>query len=141
MIIRTLTTIVAVLFLCTGARAEEEEQPSAVDLLLEQVSRDLKKLSRTFDNPASRETSLKLADSLIDATAKAKALEPESAQRHSGAEREKYMALYHQGMEELLLKFETLKKALEADEPGPAEAAMEEARALREKYHLELDVR
>lgn len=139
--VRTLALLTAVIFLCAGARAEEEDQPSAVDLLLEQVSRDLKKLSRSFDNPASRESSLKLADSLIESTTKAKALEPESAQRHSGAEREKYMALYHQGMDALLRQFETLKKALEADEPGAAEAAIEEAHALREKYHLELDVR
>jgi len=136
-----VTMLIALALLSGTLRAEEEDQPSPVDLLLEQVSRDLKKLSRQFDNPASREGSLNLADKLIEATSKARAMEPQSARRHSGAELEKYMAAYHQGMDALLLQFDTLKKALEADEPGTAEAAIEEAYTLREKYHLKLDVR
>lgn len=122
-------------------RAEEEDQPSPVDLLLEQVSRDLKKLSRQFDNPESRDSSLGLADKLIEATGKARDMQPESAGERTGEELAKYMALYHQGMDALLVQFQALKKAIETEELGAAEAAIEESYALREKYHMELDVR
>ena len=131
----------AVAILAMGARAEDEDTSSPVDLLLEQVSRDLKKLSRQFDNPESRGSSLTLADRLIEAASKARGLQPESAGGRSGEELEKYMALYHQGMDALLAQFQTLKTAIEAGETGSAEAAIEEAYALREKYHTELDVR
>lgn len=118
--------------------AEEEDQPSPVDLLLEQVSRDLKKLSRQFDNPESRNSSLGLADKLIEAATKARGMQPESAGERTGEELEKYMSLYHEGMDALLLQFRALKKAIESDEIGTAEAAIEESYALREKYHKEL---
>lgn len=131
----------AVALLATEARAGDEDESSPVDLLLEQVSRDLKKLSRQFDNPASRDSSLALADQLIEAASKARGLQPESAGGRSGEERERYMALYHRGMDALLAQFQTLKTAIEADETGSAEAAIEEAYSLREKYHTELDVR
>ncbi len=134
-------TIAAVAILSVGARAEDEDASSPVDLLLEQVSRDLKKLSRQLDNPESRASSLSLADQLIEATSKARGLQPESAGERSGEELERYMALYHQGMDALLAQFQTLKTAIEADEPGSAEAAIEEAYSLREKYHTELDVK
>ena len=139
--LRALTILAVAIFSTASPHAEEENDSSPVDLLLEQVSRDLKKLSRQFENPASRESSLALADALIEATSKAKQLEPESVGDRSGAEREEYMALYRQGMDALLVQFQTLKAALEKEEPGTAEAAFEEAYALREKYHTELDVR
>lgn len=123
-------------------RAEEEEQqPSPVDTLLEQVSRDLKKLSRQFDNPQSRSSSLVLADALIEAATKAKDLRPRAANEPEDMTPDEYMALYHKGMDELVAQFRALKTALEADEVGAAEAAMEEAYALREKYHKQLNVR
>lgn len=139
--LRALAILVVAIFSTAAPHAEEESDSSPVDLLLEQVSRDLKKLSRQFENPASRESSLALADALIEAASKAKQLEPESVGDRTGAEREEYMALYHQGMDALLVQFQTLKAALEKEEPGTAEAAIEEAYALREKYHTELDVR
>jgi soluble cytochrome b562 len=133
--------IFATLSLPVGVlHAGEEDQPSPVDLLMEQMSRDLKKLSRQFDNPASRESSLSLADGLIEVTLKAKAIDPESIGKRTGAERDEYMALYHRGMDALLNQFQALKKALEEDEAGLAEAAMEEIYALREKYHKDLGI-
>ncbi len=131
----------AVAILAPEARAEDEDKSSPVDLLLEQVSRDLKKLSRQLDNPESRNSSLSLAGQLIEAASKARGLQPESAGERSGEELTRYMTLYHEGMDALLSQFQTLKTAIEADEPASAEAAVEEAYSLREKYHTELDVK
>lgn len=98
-------------------------------------------MSRQYDNPASRDSSIVLADAVIAAAEKAKQLQPAAAEKLSGPERDDYMATYHEGMDELLARFVALKQALEADETGAAEAAIEEAYKLREKYHTELDVR
>ena len=130
--------LIAGVFLCVGLQAEEEEQGSPVGLIMEQVSRDMKKLSRQFDNPASRDSSLVLADELISAASKAKGMQPESMGEMEGMTPEEYMALYHKGMEALLEQFQALRKALEADEVGLAEAAMEQAYSLREEYHRKL---
>ena len=130
--------LIAGVFLCGGLQAEEEEQGSPVDLIMEQVSRDMKKLSRQFDNPASRDSSLVLADELISAASKAKGMQPESMGEMEGMTPEEYMALYHKGMDALLEQFQALRKALEADEVGLAEAAMEQAYSLREEYHRKL---
>ena len=130
--------LIAGVFLCGGLQAEEEEQGSPVDLIMEQVSRDMKKLSRQFDNPASRDSSLALADELISAASKAKGMQPESMGQMEGMTPEEYMALYHRGMDALLEQFQALRKALEADEVGLAEAAMEQAYSLREEYHRKL---
>ena len=136
---RVLAMVIAASFLSGSPRAaEEDEQGSPVDLLMEQVSRDMKKLSRQFDNPASRDSSLALADELISATTKAKGMQPQSVGEMKGMTPEEYMALYHQGMDALLEQFHALKKALEADEIGLAEAAMEQAYSLREEYHRKL---
>ena len=135
---RVLAMMIAASFLSGSLRAEEDEQGSPVDLLMEQVSRDMKKLSRQFDNPASRDSSLALADELISATTKAKGLQPQSVGEMEGMTPEEYMALYHKGMDALLEQFHALKKALEADEIGLAEAAMEQAYCLREEYHRKL---
>ena len=133
-----LAMAIAASFLSGSLRAEEDEQGSPVDLLMEQVSRDMKKLSRQFDNPASRDSSLALADELISATTKAKGMQPQSVGEMKGMTPEEYMALYHKGMDALLEQFHALKKALEADEIGLAEAAMEQAYSLREEYHRKL---
>jgi soluble cytochrome b562 len=138
MLKRMLAMAIAASFLSGSLRAEEDEQGSPVDLLMEQVSRDMKKLSRQFDNPASRDSSLALADELISATTKAKGMQPQSVGEMKGMTPEEYMALYHQGMDALLEQFHALKKALEADEIGLAEAAMEQAYSLREEYHRKL---
>ena len=130
--------LIAGVFLCGGLQAEEEEQGSPVDLIMEQVSRDMKKLSRQFDNPASRDSSLVLADELISAASKAKGMQPESMGEMEGMTPEEYMAVYHRGMDALLEQFQALRKALEADEVGLAEAAMEQAYSLREEYHRKL---
>ena len=130
--------LIAGVFLCGGLQAEEEEQESPVGLIMEQVSRDMKKLSRQFDNPASRDSSLVLADELISAASKAKGMQPESMGEMEGMTHEEYMALYHKGMDALLEQFQALRKALEADEVGLAEAAMEQAYSLREEYHRKL---
>jgi soluble cytochrome b562 len=133
-----MSMLIAGVFLCGGLQAEEEEQGSPVDLIMEQVSRDMKKLSRQFDNPASRDSSLALADELISAASKAKGMQPESMGEMEGMTPEEYMALYHRGMDALLEQFQALRKALEADEVGLAEAAMEQAYSLREEYHRKL---
>ena len=130
--------LIAGVFLCGGLQAEEEEQGSPVDLIMEQVSRDMKKLSRQLDNPASRDSSLVLADELISAASKAKGMQPESMGEMEGMTPEEYMAVYHRGMDALLEQFQALRKALEADEVGLAEAAMEQAYSLREEYHRKL---
>ncbi len=135
---RVLTMVIAASLLSGSLRAEEDEQGSPVDLLMEQVSRYMKKLSRQFDNPASRDSSLALADELISATTKAKEMQPQSMAEMEGMTPEEYMTLYQKGMDALLEQFHALKKALEADEIGLAEAAMEQSYSLREEYHRKL---
>lgn len=135
---RTLVSLMALLSLLAPASFGEDEQSSPVDTLMEQMSRDMKKLSRQVDNPAARERSLSLADGLIEASNKAKALVPESAGERSGQELNDYLSLYQRGLDALLEQFKTLKQAIEADDSAAAEAALEEAWSLREHYHREL---
>jgi len=136
---RLFLTITALL-LCYAAdvRADADENPSPVDLLMEQISRDLKKLSRQFDNKASLASSLALVDAMIKANNEAKGLVPESVGDRTGERREAYLARYREGMDELGRCLGSLKVALESGEHGTAEALIDEVHALRKKYHDEL---
>jgi soluble cytochrome b562 len=118
--------------------AEDEDNPSPVDLLMESISRDMKKLSRQFDHAASKDSSLELVDGMIKANTEAKSLEPESVGDRAGAEREAYLARYREGMDELGQCLSSLKTALETDHTGEAEALIDKAYALRKQYHDEL---
>lgn len=118
--------------------AEDEDKSSPVDLLMESISRDMKKLSRQFDNAASKASSLELVDAMIKANTEAKSLDPESVGDRAGAERDAYLARYREGMDELGQCLSSLKAALETDNTGDAEALIDKAYALRKKYHDEL---
>ena len=136
--LRTIITAVCLLLLAPGSRAEEEDSASPVDVLMGRVSRDLKKLSRQFDNEAARASSLELVDNMIKANAEAATLVPESVGDRSGEERDKYLARYREGMADLGNVLVGLKAALEANDTGKAEALVDEAYALRKQYHEEL---
>ena len=137
---RVFLPTIAASLLCSTCivRADEEEISSPVDLLMEQISRDLKKLSRQFDNEASRASSLELIDAMLKSNNEAKALVPESVGDRTGAERETYLRRYQEGMEELGRCLTSLKTALASGEAGKSEALIDEAYALRKKYHDEL---
>lgn len=134
----SVIVLAALLFLTPTRSHGEEDKSSPVDLLMEQMSRDMKKLSRQVENPASRDKSLSLADGLIDATNEAKALKPESAGQRTGQELADYLALYQKGLDALAEQFQILKKAIESEDIAAAEIALEEAWALRERYHRDL---
>jgi len=136
----TFLSLGAICLLCllVPCVADDGENASPVDLLMEQVSRDLKKLSRQLDNEASKTSSLQLVDAMIEANDEAKALTPESVGDRTGEEREKYLARYREGMDELAQCLASLKAALLAGDAGKAEELVEEAYALRKKYHEEL---
>jgi soluble cytochrome b562 len=135
---RVAALIAAGLLVATIPGLASEEDASPVDLLMEQISRDLKKLSRQFDNAASRESSLALARAMIKANDEAKVLEPISVGRRTGAERTNYLARYREGMDELGRVLTSLLSALEADDATAAETLIDEAYALRKKFHDEL---
>lgn len=135
--LRLLYATLLLLLSIPACRGDDEES-SPVDLLMEQVSRDLKKLSRQFENPNSRDSSLELADAMIKANIEAAGLVPESVGEREGEEREKYLARYRHGMEELGKCFAALRSAIEADDSARAEELIDEAYALRKKYHTEL---
>jgi len=129
---------ICLLCLLVPCAADDGDNPSPVDLLMEQVSRDLKKLSRQLDNEASKPSSLQLVDAMIKANEEAKALNPSSVGDRTGDEREKYLARYREGMDELGQCLASLKAALLADDTGKAEELVEQAYGLRKKYHEEL---
>lgn len=138
--LRVAILTITALVLCSTyiVRADQEEISSPVDLLMEQVSRDLKKLSRQFDNVASKASSLDLIDAMIKSNNEAKALVPESVGDRTGAARETYLLRYREGMEELGRCLVSLKTAVAAGEDGITEALLDEAYALRKKFHDEL---
>ena len=137
---RVILPVIAASLLGTTCmvRADEEEISSPVDLLMEQISRDLKKLSRQFDKEASRASSLELIDAMLQSNNEAKALVPASVGDRTGAERETYLRRYQEGMEELGRCLTSLKTALASGDAGKTEALIDEAYALRKKYHDEL---
>lgn len=118
--------------------AESSDDSSPVEALMKRISRSMKKLSRQYDNEASLSSSLELLEQMIKANAEAATLIPESVGDRTGEEREKYLARYREGMAELGQCLSKLKAALEANEIGQAEALMEAAYALRDKFHDEL---
>ncbi len=136
--LRPIVAVICLLLLVPAGRTEKEDAASPVDVLMGRISRDLKKLSRQFDNEAARASSLEFVDDMIKANAEAATLVPESVGDRSGEEREKYLARYREGMADLGKVLSDLKAALEANDAGKAEALIDEAYALRKKYHEEL---
>jgi len=102
------------------------------------ISRNMKKLSRQFENEASRPSSVELLNEMIKANAQAATLVPDSVGDRSGREREEYLARYREGMTELGKCLASLKTALEANDSGQADALIVEVYALRDKLHEEL---
>lgn len=118
--------------------AESAEEPSPVEALMENISRNMKKLSRQFDNEASRDSSIRLIDEMIKACLQAVKLEPDSLGSRNGEEKERYLARYREGLSELGRCLAAAKAALEANESGRAETLIDDAYVLREKFHEEL---
>lgn len=131
-------TILIALLSLPVCRGDDDEEDSPVDLRMEQVSRDLKKLSRQVENENSRDSSLGLVDSMIKANAEAVDLIPESVGDREGNERKKYLALYRHGMEELGECLAELKAAIEKNDTARAAELVEKAYDLREEYHKKL---
>ena len=122
----------------TTCPAADDEQPSPVELLMECISRDMKKLSRQFDNASSKVSSLELVDAMIKANTEAKSLTPASVGTRTRTERDTYLTRYREGMDELARCLASLKAALETENTGEAEALIDRAYALRKQYHDEL---
>ncbi len=122
----------------TSTRAEEDRPPSEVERQMERISRDLKKLSRQFEDPAKKESSLALVDSALEANAASKKLVPASADGLSGQELEAYMELYQQGLSELEACLQTLREKLSEDDVVAAAESLDQAQALRKRYHKKL---
>lgn len=137
-IMQTIAATTLLLMTLSLGVAESSDDSSPVEALMKRISRSMKKLSRQYDNEASRSSSLELLEQMIKANAEAAILIPESVGDRTGEEREKYLARYREGMAELGQCLSELKAALEANEIGQAEALMEAAYALRDKFHDEL---
>lgn len=135
---RPLTATLCLLLLAAPGRAEDEDVGSPVDALMDRIARGMKKLSRQFDSEAARASSLEMVDEMIKANAEAAALKPASVGDRSGEEREKYLARYAEGMAELGRCLADLKTALESGDTTRVEELIDEAYALRKKYHDEL---
>jgi len=136
--VRPLAATFCLLLFATAVRAEDDDGGSPVDALMDRIARGMKKLSRQFDSEAARTSSLELVGEMIKANAEAASLEPASVGDRSGEEREKYLARYAEGMAELGQCLANLKAALEAGDIGRVEELIDEAYALRKKYHDEL---
>lgn len=137
-IMQTIAATTLLLMTLSLGVAESSDDSSPVEALMKRISRSMKKLSRQYDNEASLSSSLELLEQMIKANAEAAILIPESVGDRTGEEREKYLARYREGMAELGQCLSKLKAALEANEIGQAEALMEAAYALRDKFHDEL---
>ncbi|MFM7376218.1 MAG: cytochrome b562 [Chthoniobacterales bacterium] len=137
-IMQTIAATTLLLMTLSLGVAESSDDSSPVEALMKRISRSMKKLSRQYDNEASLSSSLELLEQMIKANAEAATLIPESVGDRTGEEREKYLARYREGMAELGQCLSKLKAALEANEIGQAEALMEAAYALRDKFHDEL---
>jgi soluble cytochrome b562 len=137
---RFLPATLAVILLATvpAVWGEEEVPPSAVELHMDQMSRDLKKLSRRLDAPGQKDACLALVDSALAANAACQKLVPASAGERSGKELEDYLALYQQGLAELEASLQKLRRALADGNMAGAAEELDAAYDLRKRYHQKL---
>lgn len=137
---RLLTVTLAAFLTATAPalQAEDDGPPSEVELQMEQMSRDLKKLSRQLEDPAKKDASLALVDSALAANAASQKLTPASAGERTGQELEEYMALYQRGLTELEACLRRLRQNLADGDLVAAADALDEAYALRKSYHKKL---
>lgn len=135
---RLLSFALAFLLVAAAVRAEDEGPPSEVELQMEQISRDLKKLSRQLGTLGKKEASLALIDSALAANAACQKLTPASAGDRTGADLEEYLALYQRGLAELEACLQGLRRSVVDGDSAAAEAALDEAYALRKSYHKKL---
>jgi len=105
---------------------------------MDQMSRDLKKLSRRLDTLGQKDACLALVDSALAANAACQKLVPASAGDRRGKDLDDYLALYQQGLAELEASLQKLRRDLADGNMAAAAEELDAAYDLRKRYHKKL---
>ena len=105
---------------------------------MKNIGKDFKTLSAQISDPAKKESSLAIVDSIRAAVHASKPLVPDPATKLDAEASKKYMREYVKGLEELDAALQDLKKSISADDVPAAQSKLSSINKLKKTYHSDL---
>jgi hypothetical protein len=115
-----------------------EEKPSPAAIQMKHIGKDFKTLSSQISDPAKKESSLAIVDSIRTAVHASKPLVPDPATKLDAEASKQYMREYLKGLEELDAALQDLKKSISADDVPAAQSKLSSINKLKKTYHSDL---
>ena len=115
-----------------------EEKPSPAAIQMKHIGKDFKTLSAQISDPAKKESSLAIVDSMRAAVHASKPLVPDPATKLDPEASKQYMREYVKGLEELDAALQDLKKSISADDVPAAQSKLSSINKLKKTYHSDL---
>jgi soluble cytochrome b562 len=115
-----------------------EEKPSPAAIQMKNIGKDFKTLSSQISDPAKKESSLAIVDSIRTAVHASKPLVPDPATKLDAEASKQYMREYLKGLEELDAALQDLKKSISADDVPAAQSKLSSINKLKKTYHSDL---
>lgn len=131
-----LAVILAHLSALPLLRSEAPPSPAAIQM--KHIGKDFKTLSAQISDPAKKESSLAIVDSMRAAVISSKTLIPAPATKLDGEASKKYLREYMKGLEELDSALLNLKKSISVGDVPAAQSNLTSINKLKKTYHSDL---
>ena len=105
---------------------------------MKHIGKDFKTLSAQISDPAKKESSLAIVESMRAAVHASKPLVPAPATKLDAEASKQYMREYVKGLEELDAALQDLKKSISADDVPAAQSKLSSINKLKKTYHSDL---
>jgi len=133
--------LVALLALILPLRSfAEGGEESTLHDEMQGINRSVRQLGRQIDDPAKKDSSLKLVAEIQQHAEKAKTLTPPKSGKMSGDEKTGYIATFHKDLDALIKEVGMLKEAIAADKTEVAKAELQKIGQLKNSSHKDLGV-
>ena len=125
------------LFLSLHAFADTEKPKSALGIEMEAMNKSLRLLRRQVSDPSKKDSSLALVANMEKNAATAKSLVPARAKDVPENEREKFIAGYQSGIDELIHELAKVEEAIRGDRGDESKKLLDELQSIKRKSHEE----
>lgn len=128
-----LTLLITAALSCHVAFAADDDTELAKEM--KAMNKSLRTLKRQAADPAKKEDNLALLTLIKKSMENSHKLEPMKTKDVPPAEKEAYLAKYHEQMRELTKSFDELEAALKADKADEAKKILDKLQQQKEKGH------
>ncbi len=122
----TILCAAATVLVCAPRASFADEKKTPLEEQMSTMNKSFKTLKKQLGDPSKKDSSLELIAAIKKAAHASKDLEPAKAKDVPEKDRAKFITDYKAAMDKLVTGFDTLEKAVKADNADGAKAALED---------------